>query len=199
MTRVFAFVTHQSPITTLRSKIMSRLDRHVAMVQNKLALGRFVQALAWAGIVFAGGGVAGIIVDRVFGVRLPASGDLGLERGGGVACWRRWFMRWCVGLSQHDAAVAIDERLALKEKFSTALFARSMKDPFAAGGGERCGADGGKCQPVQALPARVSARGGLDGRRSAVLAFLTFWLFRQDGPVRQRSQAQIARRADDER
>src|SRR5690606_33538633 len=31
----------------------------------------------------------------------------------------------------HDAAVAIDLELGLKEKFSTALYARNQTDPFA--------------------------------------------------------------------
>ena len=33
---------------------MSRLDQHVAGVQNKLALGRFVNALAWSTLIVAG-------------------------------------------------------------------------------------------------------------------------------------------------
>ena len=48
---------------------MSRLDRHVAMVQNKLALGRFVGALAWATVFWAAAVWLGIIIDRMFRVR----------------------------------------------------------------------------------------------------------------------------------
>ncbi len=111
---------------------MSRLDRHVAMVQNKLALGRFIQALAWAGIVFlAVVAIDVVVVDRLSARQLPHLAIFGWSvAGAGVlaaivyAVIRR--------PTAHDAAVAIDERLALKEKFSTALFARSMKDAFAA-------------------------------------------------------------------
>jgi len=50
---------------------MSRLDRHVAMVQNKLAMGRFLHALAWASVAFAAAVWVGIVVDRVFRLRPP--------------------------------------------------------------------------------------------------------------------------------
>ena len=50
---------------------MSRLDRHVAMVQNKLALGRFVQALAWSAVIYASAVWVAVVVDRVAHVRPP--------------------------------------------------------------------------------------------------------------------------------
>jgi hypothetical protein len=111
---------------------MNRLDRHVANVQNKLALDRFIAGLAWASVAFAGAVWLTIIVDRVLRVRPPA--------------WHMWF--WAgLGVtlvaalayailrrpSPHAAAVAIDQKLGLKEKISTALFVRpSTEDPFAA-------------------------------------------------------------------
>jgi len=49
---------------------MSRLDRHVAMVQNKLALGRFVGALAWATVFWA----AAVWVSALNSVDLPTFG-----------------------------------------------------------------------------------------------------------------------------
>jgi DNA segregation ATPase FtsK/SpoIIIE-like protein len=109
---------------------MSRLDRHVTMVRNKLALGRFISALAWAGIVYAAGVWIGILVDRIFLIRPPhlswvllGAAGLGVLAALAYAIVRR--------PSEHDAAVAIDEKLLLKEKFSTALYARPLKDPFA--------------------------------------------------------------------
>jgi len=110
---------------------MSRLDRHVAMVQNKLALGRFLTALAWSLLVFGAIVWGTILVDRVFQVRPPRMMVL-FWAGAGVAIltalsysiWRR--------PTPQQAAVAIDEKLALKEKFSTALYVRPLKDPFAA-------------------------------------------------------------------
>src|SRR5438046_4252527 len=110
---------------------MSRLDQHVAKVQNKLALVRFVVALSWT-LLFGAIAVAiGIVVDRAFHVRPPKY---------------MWFIYGCAGAavvaafiyaiarrpSSKTAAVAIDEKLGLKEKISTALFMRPSSDPFAA-------------------------------------------------------------------
>jgi hypothetical protein len=110
---------------------MSRLDRHVAMVQNKLALGRFLQALAWSLLVFAAIVWGTILVDKLFQVRPPrvmvlfwAGAGLAVLTALSYSIWRR--------PTPQQAAVAIDERLALKEKFSTALYVRPSKDPFAA-------------------------------------------------------------------
>src|SRR5687767_5800902 len=109
---------------------MSRLDRHVAMVQNKLALGRFVQALAWATLIFLGVLWLGIIVDRVFHVRPPRV-MIWIWSGLGASVLAAIVYALIKRPTRHDAAVAIDEKLALKEKFSTALYARSLNDPFA--------------------------------------------------------------------
>src|SRR5215470_16513329 len=102
---------------------MSRLDRHVAMVQNKLALDRFVHALAWAAVVFAAAVWVGVLVDRFAHVRPP---HLKWVLWGGVAACGLAALIWSLirRPTAHEAAVAIDERLALKEKFSTALYAR---------------------------------------------------------------------------
>ena len=111
---------------------MSRLDRHVATVQNKLTLGKLLTALAWSLLAFGVLVWLYLLVNKVFAVALP----------------RPWMFFW-IGLSasviaafgyaflrrptRHQAAVAIDEKLSLKEKFSTALYIRpTANDPFAA-------------------------------------------------------------------
>ena len=63
---------------------MSRLDRHVAAVQNKLALDRFVAALAWVSVALAAMVWLTILVDRVFQVR-PPRWDLWFWSGIGAA------------------------------------------------------------------------------------------------------------------
>jgi hypothetical protein len=110
--------------------IMSRLDRHVSTVRTKMTIGLWLSTLAWAGIYFAIVVWAAILIDKLVQVHLPRQ--------------MIWF--WCglgatvVGSlafairrrpSAKQAAVAIDEKLALKEKFSTALYIRPSKDPFA--------------------------------------------------------------------
>lgn len=109
---------------------MSRLDRHVNTVRTRMAMGVWLRALAWGLIAFAIVVWAAILVDKLVQVRLPRQmvwfwAGLGVTVAGSLAyaIWRR--------PSPHEAAVAIDERLALKEKFSTALYVRPSKDPFA--------------------------------------------------------------------
>lgn len=112
---------------------MSRIDHHVAAVQNKLAFNVFVRAVAWALLVYAGVVWLNVVVDRFFSLRLPRWDvlfwvGLGATVAGAIvyAAWRR--------PDKRSAAVAIDETLGLKEKFSTALFVRetATSDPFAA-------------------------------------------------------------------
>jgi len=110
---------------------MSRLDRHVAVVQSKLTLSTLLAALAWS-LLFYGVAVwVVILVNKVFGVHLPRpavwffSGlGVSVAAAAAYAFWHR--------PTRHEAAVAIDEKLQLKEKFSTALYVRPSSDPFAA-------------------------------------------------------------------
>src|SRR5687767_3957568 len=96
-----------APAFHSRRPVMSRLDRHVAMVQNKLALGRFLHALAWASLIFVAAVWVAILVDKVFQVRPPRPsvwfwcgvGLVGLVSLA-YAIWRR--------PSAEQAAVAID-------------------------------------------------------------------------------------------
>src|SRR5687768_6039080 len=110
---------------------MTRLDRHVNLVRNKMLLGDLLRALAWSILIFAAVVWLAVLVDRFLAFRLPGWkiwfwASLGVTLAATVALvlWRR--------PSRHQAAVAIDERLGLKEKFSTALYVRPSSDPFAA-------------------------------------------------------------------
>jgi hypothetical protein len=110
--------------------LMSRLDRHIQTVRNKLALGTFLRTWGWAILIL---GAA---------VWLVVLGQKTLDR----ALPHRWAMFW-IGLaaatacamawtlvrrpSPAAAAIAIDQALGLKEKFSTALYVRPSADPFA--------------------------------------------------------------------
>src|SRR5580658_5928017 len=99
---------------------MSRLDRHVALVQSKLGLGRFFAALAYTALGFLGVVWVSVVVGRVVQIYLPQPlamfwGGAGLAVVGALV--------WSLLHKPTDvaAAAAIDERLGLKEKFSTAL------------------------------------------------------------------------------
>ena len=113
---------------------MSRLDRHVARVQGQLALALFLRALGAALTAFCGLVFLAVVVDRLGQVGVPRPwafvwAGLGLTVVAAVA--------YAVARrpSAHQAAVAIDRKLGLAEKFSTALYARQSNgpaDPFAA-------------------------------------------------------------------
>jgi len=109
---------------------MSRLDRHVSAVRSRLATTIFLEALAWSSTGVAGVAVLGILVAR-FTTWAPPKPMLWLAAAGVaavVAAVSYMFMR---RPSELDSAVAIDEKLSLKEKFSTALSVRGSADPFA--------------------------------------------------------------------
>ncbi|MGH7175899.1 MAG: AtpZ/AtpI family protein [Tepidisphaeraceae bacterium] len=110
---------------------MSRLDQHVSAVQNKLALGRFCNALGWTLTAFAVAVGLGILVDRFFQVRPPW---VVLLLWGGLAACVLAAIVWAVARrpTRHAAAVAIDDVLQTREKFSTALQVRGVKDSFAS-------------------------------------------------------------------
>lgn len=110
---------------------MSRLDRHVTAVQNRLTLEILLGSVGWTLLVYAGAAVAAALVHKLFAWNPPggwipwAGGGAGVAVGLGAA--------WAIirRPTPHMAAVAIDEKLSLKEKFSTALYARDQKDAFA--------------------------------------------------------------------
>lgn len=109
---------------------MSRLDRHVSAVQGKLGLSILLRSLAWVGIGLAAAVWLVVLINRLVGFGLPrpytwlwAGLGAAVALALAYAIWRR--------PTAHQAAATIDEKLALKEKFSTALYVRSSSDPFA--------------------------------------------------------------------
>src|ERR1044071_236250 len=107
---------------------MSRLDSHVAAVQRKLTLAVFID---WLGVCALGLGIAAIItivLQKAIHFSIPSL----LLWSGVVATLAVAALLTVLSRPSRDvAAVAIDEKLGLKEKFSTALSVRSMADPFA--------------------------------------------------------------------
>jgi hypothetical protein len=114
---------------------MSRLDRHVATVQTKLFLRRFFNALAWSSLVLAAVTLLAVVINfffRIFTDYMPNFPKFWVLIGGGIACVAISLAYAMVRKpSREQAAAAIDERLRLKEKFSTAIYVRPSSDPFA--------------------------------------------------------------------
>jgi len=109
---------------------MSRLDKHVAAVQNKLTMIRFTQAAVWTINVFVGLVILAILIQRILALHLPHAREI---FWGGLGASFVVAISWAFATrpSAKYAAVAIDEKLGLKEKLSTALFMRTSDDPFA--------------------------------------------------------------------
>src|SRR5712691_1544147 len=111
---------------------MSRLDRHVSTVQTKMAFRRFLDALAWSTLVLAGVALLGVLVQKFFQIFPENFRVLWVLIGGVVVC-TAIATAWALikKPTREQAATAIDERLRLKEKFSTAIYVRPSSDPFA--------------------------------------------------------------------
>jgi hypothetical protein len=108
---------------------MSRLDHHVAAVQRKLAARIFVDWLCMSALVGAVLALLTIISYKLLPITVPLTLLwVGLGAILGVALLMTILNRPSPAL----AAVAIDEKLQLKEKFSSALeVRRRLDDPFA--------------------------------------------------------------------
>ena len=109
---------------------MSRLDRQIAAVRTKLTLDRFLSAAASALLAAAGVAFVYVLLRTFAAWRLPREAWCGVASAALAAVWGL-----VVALRRRpgvlDAATAIDDRLGLNEKFSTALHARTQTDPFS--------------------------------------------------------------------
>jgi hypothetical protein len=110
---------------------MSRLDDHVAAVQNKLTLRQFIAALAWISIVFVSILWLAVLLDHIFLLHLSKP-TLWLYGGIAATIIAALFDAISKRPDAQEAATAIDQKLGLKEKISTALYVRRHgDDPFA--------------------------------------------------------------------
>lgn len=170
---------------------MSRLDYHVTKVQGKLLLTHLLHALAWSLLVYAAVVWVVILVGKLFQLRLP----------------REWVWFWAgLGVSvaiavayavmrrptRQRAAVAIDDKLGLKEKFSTALYVRPSTDPFAAAAVRDAEVTAEKVHLQDKFPIRFP-RTALFTAGVALLAFFTGWLLQpMDLLGREQARAKAA-------
>ncbi|HEX8323937.1 MAG TPA: hypothetical protein VF595_08485 [Tepidisphaeraceae bacterium] len=109
---------------------MSRLDDQITRVRNKLTADLFLQAWAQALLNAAAVALAYVLVRTFTPWRLPYEWRFLIGLLAATAAWGLF-----VALRRRPdaltAATAIDGRLNLHEKFSTALHARQSNDPFA--------------------------------------------------------------------
>ncbi|MEM8872873.1 MAG: hypothetical protein AAGD32_01325 [Planctomycetota bacterium] len=109
---------------------MSRLDKHVAAVRTQMLLGDLLKRAAVTLLIAGGALWVYVIAARVFAMRLP--GEMFWLIGGAVlALVAAMIWAFVNRPAEHEAAVAIDEKLGLKSKFASALSFRNDSDPFA--------------------------------------------------------------------
>src|SRR5580658_6967465 len=109
---------------------MNRLDRHVATVRSRLTLSLVIEAWAWSALFFGVMVWLAIVTERLTDRSLPHHTAL-FWAGVGVSAIAAIIYGLIRMPAPQAAALAIDERLGLKERFSTALFARDAADPFS--------------------------------------------------------------------
>ncbi|HSU67372.1 MAG TPA: hypothetical protein VLJ39_10905 [Tepidisphaeraceae bacterium] len=153
---------------------MSRLDQHVSAVRTRMAFTVWLRALAWALLVYSVVVWAAILIDRLVQLRLPHQLiwfwiGLGVTFAISIAyaIWRR--------PSDKQVAVAIDEKLLLKEKFSTALYFRPSPDPFAMAAVSDAEATADKVNLQRKFPVQIP-KAGLGTLGAFIVVFLTAWL-----------------------
>jgi hypothetical protein len=154
---------------------MSRLDRHIALVRGKLILGQFFKGLAWSGLAIAAIAWTAIMVDRLVQLHLPhqrliflISLGVGTLAAWAFSLWRR--------PNPRQAAIVIDEKLQLKEKFSTALYVRPSNDPFAMAAVRDAEQTADNVSLRKRFPVEVPQRPLIGASGMACVALLTFWL-----------------------
>ncbi len=110
--------------------VMTRLDRHILAVRNRLTLGRFLQTWGMALLYLAIVIWLAIAGEKLLNRILPHWAVLIYA---GLFCTILTAAIWSLTRrpSAQVAAIAIDRELNLKETFSSAIFAKSFDDPFA--------------------------------------------------------------------
>jgi len=113
---------------------MSRLDQHIATVRSKLIARNFGRAFALATFIMGLIALLAVLVDK-FSQILPAyTRDHWILLGGiglGVCALSAIVFAYVKRPTREQTAAVIDEKLRLKEKFSTAIYVRPSSDPFA--------------------------------------------------------------------
>jgi hypothetical protein len=116
------------PQAFAKGNLMSRLDSHVGAVQRKLTFAIFIEWLGTAAFVLAVLALLVVLINKVLRLQVPL---MLLLVGAGIIFILAMVMAMLRRPSTTTAAIAIDARLGLKEKFSTALCVRPLKDPVA--------------------------------------------------------------------
>lgn len=154
---------------------MSRLDQHVNAVRARMTLAVWLTALAWAGIAYAVVVLAAVLIYKFVKLELPHEA-VWFWAGLGVTAVASFVYAMVRRPTAQQAAVAIDERLALKEKFSTALYARTSNDPFAVAAVKDAERTATNVSLQKRFPVRFP-KVGIGTIGAALLVLLVAWQF----------------------
>jgi hypothetical protein len=109
---------------------MTRLDRQIATVRSRLILGIFLRSWAWGLLLLSVAVWLAVIGQKTLDRTVPHQLKI-FYVGLGITAAAALFWSLARRPTAKTAAVTIDLALGLKEKYSTALYARRMADPFA--------------------------------------------------------------------
>ena len=128
------------------------------------------RAAAAAGLVAA----VAVACQRAFAVRAPVVAAAVVL---GAAAFLYVLVRWWLWRpSPMKVALAVDERLGLRERFSTTLAVSASADPFAAAVREETYARLGKIPLARHFPIRLSRHWASAAGGWAVMAILVLWM-----------------------
>lgn len=109
---------------------MNRLDQHVDAVRTRFLIQKMVNYAAWTVLCAGAALIIVTMFSRLFAVGIPPRVLL-IGGAAVLAAFIAAVLAIAYSPSREATAVQIDQTLGLKERFSTALEARSSNDPFA--------------------------------------------------------------------
>jgi hypothetical protein len=109
---------------------MTRLDRHIATVRSRLILGIFLRTWAWLLLLMGVAVWLAVIGQKTLDRTLPNRLDIFCIFVA-VTAAGAFFYSIARRPTARMTAITIDRTLGLKEKYSSALYARKIADPFS--------------------------------------------------------------------
>ncbi|MGC9454051.1 MAG: hypothetical protein ACP5HU_04230 [Phycisphaerae bacterium] len=135
---------------------MRAFDKNLRSVRLRCGLNHLFDSIAWGLGVCGGAAVAIVIAERLLALNLPLTRSLiALAALGLAASLVLWLRRFPTRIK---TALLIDQRLGLRERFSTAVALSGCEDPFAAATVEDAHRTAEHISPSRSFPVRPSKR-----------------------------------------
>ena len=168
--------------------------KRLAEVRRRWGADRLLRHAADAALVVGIAAVLAVAAERAFAARLIMPLSAGLFLGAVAALTA---VRWWLGRpSAMQAALALDERLGLRERFSTTLALAASEDPFAVAAREEARRRADPLDVGRAFPIRPTWRWAHASASWAALAMVVFFMPAIDLLGRKAAAGEIARRQE---